>query len=215
MSTQKTHIKTIAIVVTLTVMFAFLVMYFGMLRPALKSKEIKINGTYLTTPVAIQPFSLTDNQNHLFNQDNLKGHWSMVFFGFTNCGMICPTTMAALNQMYKKLQQQLPDNQLPQVVFISVDPDRDSVARLNDYVNAFNPHFIGARTNINDTVKLEEQFHIVAQKVQVDNLGKDHYTINHSAEILLVNPEGKLQAYFSFPHEADVLAKEYKSILGA
>ena len=213
MSTQKSNTKTIAIVLSITILFAFFIIYFGMIRPSLQPKEIQVDGTYLTQATPINNFKLTDNHGNPFTKDNLMGHWTMLFFGFTNCGMVCPTTMASLNTMYKALQTQLPDDRLPQVVFISVDPDRDSVARINGYVTAFNPHFMGARGDITETVALEKQLHIVAAKMQVDGMGKNNYTINHSAEILLVNPAGKLQAYFSFPHEPEQMVKDYKAVI--
>lgn len=213
MAANKSNARTICVVLSVTVLFAFFIIYFGMIRPTLQPKDIKIDGTYLTSAIPIQDFKLTDNHGNAFTRDSLVGHWTMLFFGFTNCGMVCPTTMASLSTMYKTLQTQLPDQQLPQIMFISVDPDRDSVSRINDYVTAFNPHFAGARGTIEDTVALEKQLHIVAAKMQVDGMGKNNYTINHSAEILLVNPQGKLQAYFTFPHEADQMVKDYKLIL--
>lgn len=205
--------KTLTITILLTALLAFVVIYFGMLKPFYQSKKITIDGVYLPTSQSINLFQLTDNHGHVFTQDDLKNHWSLLFFGFTNCGMVCPTTLSALNQMYKTLQTEIPDNQLPQVVFISVDPDRDSIKRINDYVTAFNPHFIGARTDIQATIQLEKQFHIVAAKLQVDGEGKNNYTINHSAEILVVNPKGQLQAYLSYPHTTAELVKDYKSLL--
>ena len=193
-----------------------LVMYFGMIQPTLESHQkptVKLNGVYLPTPTTISPFALTDNHNKPFTQDNLKNHWTMMFFGFTNCAMVCPTTMAALNGMYQKLEKELPADKMPQIVFVSVDPERDTVDKINDYMISFNKNFIGTRAEIVDTIALEKQLHIVAAKLQVDGQGKDNYTINHSAEILLFNPDGKLQAYFSYPHDSDELAKEYKMIL--
>lgn len=179
-----------------------------------KSNNIKIDGVYLPQPTQITDFTLTDNHGKPFSKENMKGHWTMLFFGFTNCGMVCPATMAALNNMYKILQKDLPKDQLPQVVLISVDPDRDTVARLNDYVNAFNPSFTGARGDMNMTQALEKQLHIVAEKMQADGAGKNHYTINHSAEIMLFNPNVQLQAFLSYPHQAEQMAKDYKLIIG-
>ncbi len=167
-------------------------------------------GVYLSQPrTDIINFTLTDNHGKPFTRDNLKGHWTMMFFGFTNCGMVCPTTLAALRDMYHTLQKKLPADQLPQVVMVSVDPARDSVARMNDYVNSFDSHFIGARADITETVKLEKNLHIAAAKIESNG----HYTINHSAEILLFNPLGQLQAFLSYPHHAPQMVKDYQDIL--
>lgn len=208
--------KLIITILLVMSMFVFGVFYFGMIKPYQHTKnikELKIDGVLLPQAQVINDFHLTDNQGKPFAKDNLKGHWTMMFFGFTNCGMVCPTTMAALNQMYKTLQTQLPDSRLPQVVMVSVDPDRDSVERMNEYVLTFNPHFIGLRAEIEETVALEKQLHIAAAKIEADGEGKNHYTINHTADILLFNPNGQLQAFLSFPHKADQMVKDYKLII--
>jgi len=181
----------------------------------LATTPIKIDGLYLTPPQEIVDFQLTDNHHQPFTKQNLQGHWTFLFFGFTDCGMVCPLTMAALRDMQRTLQQELPTNQLPQVVFVSVDPERDTVERLNSYVTSFNPTFKGVRGDEDQTEQLEKQLHIVAAKMQVEGGKKDQYTIDHSAEIMVINPEGKLQAFFSYPHKADQMIKDYKAILSA
>lgn len=213
---KKNHIKLFIILFFGAMVFTAMVMYFGIVKPHQdyqRTHQIKITGTYLSTPTVINDFQLIDNHGKRFTKENLKGRWTMLFFGFTNCGMVCPTTMDALNKMYKKLQQSLPQDKLPQIVLITVDPDRDTIERLNDYVNAFNSNFVGARAEIVDTINLEKQLHIAAAKMQVDGQGVNNYTINHSAEILLINPGGKIQAYLSYPHQPDEMVKDYQLVL--
>lgn len=186
--------------------------YFSRSTPA--PRPIQIAGVYLAQPTGIADFQLMDHLGKSFTKENLKGHWTFLFFGFTNCGMVCPTTMVALNKMYQLLEKDFPPDQLPQIVLISVDPDRDTTQRLKDYVNAFNPHFIGVRGDIQTTTILEKQLHIVAIKMLAEGQGKDHYTINHSAEVMVFNPQAKLQAFLSYPHQAEQMAKDYKLIVG-
>jgi protein SCO1/2 len=173
----------------------------------------KIDGVYLREPRAIIDFTLTDNAGKPFTQAHLKGHWTMLFFGFTNCGMVCPTTMAALNEMYKRLEPELAADKLPQVVMVSVDPDRDSVERMDEYVKGFNPHFIGARAEMPQIEALEKELHLISLRQQAASGNKNQYAVNHSAEIMVFNPEGKLQAFMSYPHKADQMALDYKAIL--
>lgn len=197
---------------------AAIALYFGVIRghKVLPEKPIKIDGIFLNSPrVDIAPFHLLDTQGQPFTRDSLKGHWSFLFFGFTNCGFVCPTTMAALKGMTTQLEKTLPENKMPRVIFISVDPDRDSIEKIKQYVTAFNPHFIGVRADIAETVALEHQLHIAAAKIQADGNGKNNYTINHSAEILVFNPDGNLQAFLSYPHTAEGMAKDYQAILNA
>lgn len=210
---KKSHAKLIAMIVIDILVISALVLYFGVIRPSQHKTEVKINGLYLPKATDVSDFKLTDNHGKTFTVENLKGHWTMLFFGFTNCAMVCPTTMDALNKMYKILEKDLPADKLPQVVLVSVDPDRDTVERMDDYVNSFNKSFIGVRTEIEDTVKLEKQFHIAAAKMEVDGQGKNHYTVNHSAEILLINPDAKVQAYLSYPHTPETMVTDYKTIL--
>ena len=208
--------RKLSITISCFAIIISLILYLILIRPQQQyyySHHVDIKGIYLLKPLEIQDFDLIDNHNKPFTKNNLKGHWTMLFFGFTHCGMVCPTTMDALNKMYTILQKNLRNNDMPQVVFISVDPDRDTIKALNTYVTAFNPHFIGTKTTIKSTIWLEKQFHVISTKTQTKDEGNGNYTIDHSAEILLVNPDAKIQAYFSYPHQPEQLAKDYYSIL--
>lgn len=203
----------VSIILTVVVLIAAIEIYFGFLQNHEVANNVKIDGVFLAQTKEMDDFHLTASNGKPFTKESLKGHWTMMFFGFTNCGMVCPTTMAALNDMYKKLEKDLPKEQMPQVVMVSVDPDRDSLQKMKEYVTTFNPNFLGARAEITETVALEKQLHIAAAKMQVDGQGKNEYTINHSAEVLLFNPKGQLQAYLSYPHQAEQMAKDYKLII--
>lgn len=177
-----------------------------------QAMAITVDGTVLPTPRIIHPFSLTDNHDHPFNNANLKGHWTLLFFGFTNCGYVCPTTLSALNTMYTNLKSQLPADLLPQIVMVSVDPERDTTTRINDYIKSFNPAFLGAHADIAQTTALANQMSVVFSKVPMPN---GDYTINHSAEIMLLDPNGNLRAFFSYPHKADQMQHDYIAIIHA
>jgi protein SCO1/2 len=213
----KSNCKSAGVFLFGALVVAVVAIYFGLVRHRTPSlSDVKIDGVFLTQPrTDIAPFNLTDTKGNMFTRDSLKGHWTMLFFGFTNCGEVCPSTMAAMNGMYKKLQDVLPQDKMPAVVLVTVDPDRDDINRIKQYVTSFNPNFMGARADIKETVALEKQLHIVAAKVQADGKGKNHYTINHSAEVLLFNPDGNLQAFFSYPHTPDQMVTDYRTILDA
>lgn len=212
---QKTYSKQTFIMLALVILtMTIIILYFGALRgPKLTPANIKIDGVYLPTPQNINDFKFIDNQGKAFSKKNLLGHWTFMFFGFTNCGMVCPTTLAELNKMYQTLQSQLADSDMPHVVMMSVDPDRDSVSKMNEYVHVFNKNFIGARADIAETITLEKQLHIAAAKMEADGEGKNHYTINHTSDILIFNPKGQLQAFLAYPHNAKQMVNDYKSIL--
>jgi protein SCO1 len=212
---QKSHGKMMLMLLLMVMVLVAIVIYFGVIRHQSTKLAVKIDGVYLVNPMEIRGFQLTDNTKKPFTQDSLKGRWTMMFFGFTNCGYVCPTTMAALNKMYQTLKKELSEDKLPQVVMVTVDPDRDTVSRMNSYVTTFNSKFIGARGEIKALAALEKQLHIAVVKIETDGKGKDHYTIDHSAEVILFNPEGKVQAFMSYPHTPEQMVRDYKLILSA
>ena len=213
---QKSHMKLILIILSIVMIFTATVFYLIAMQKQVKKptvQSVKIEGTLMPTAKDIADFHLTANNGKSFSKENMKGHWTMLFFGFTNCGYVCPTTLTELNKMYQILQKELPEQQLPQIVLVSVDPERDSVERMNDYIRAFNVDFIGARADSAETEALENQLHISAIKMPAESAQPNQYMVNHSAEIILFNPEAQIQAYFSFPHKGDRLAQDYKLIL--
>ncbi len=172
--------------------------------------NLKIDGTVLPNPRIIHAFQLTDTKNESFTNENLKGHWTLMFFGFTNCAYVCPTTLAELKKTYTNLEARLPKELLPQVVMVSVDPERDSLKRLSGYLKSFNPAFIGARGSLAATQSLANQMSVVFAKMKMPT---GDYTITHSAEIMLLDPQGNLRAFLSYPHKADQMTHDYEAIV--
>jgi protein SCO1/2 len=207
----KNHGKLVSIILLVLVIFSALTLY-PIIKHANGNKTVKIDGLYLTTAKEINDFKLKSTTGVSYTKKNLQGHWTMMFFGFTNCGMVCPLTMTELRNMYQTLASDLPASDLPEVVMVSVDPERDSIQRLKEYVTAFHPKFRGARAEMPEIDLLKKQLHLVSVKMQ-SGAGKNQYTINHSAEIMLFNPEGKLQAFLAYPHTAEQMATDYKAIL--
>lgn len=213
MTLNKQHI----VIITACVL-GFLALFIGLFisQHNLLSKNTdasQIHGTYLASSRAIKPFSFQATDNNSFNNESLKGHWTFIFFGFTNCGYLCPTTMAELGKMYKLLEAKHVKN-LPHVVMISIDPDRDNVTKLKNYVQAFHPNFYGARGEENAINTMSRELGIAYEKV-VKQGGDDNsnYDVQHSGTILLFNPEGELQVFFTSPHQAPLLAKDYMTLI--
>lgn len=194
-------------------------LYFGVVhhrKQAVDIKSLKVSGTLLQPTKALPPFKLESSLGGSLTQNDLKGHWSILFFGFSNCGSVCPTTMSALNKMYKRLEISLPSQDLPQVIMISVDPDRDSVERMKSYVESFNPHFIGARASMEAIEPLEQTLGVVSVKLEAaQNKNSNNYVVNHSAELFLVDKNGRVLAYFPFPPEVNALVQDYSTIVTA
>lgn len=214
MSTKK---NGVTFTVVLLLAFAAMIAGFFVYQHLSMSKKIDrsdLHATVLDQPREISDFELTGIDNQSFTKTSLQGQWTMVFFGFTNCGSICPTTMAELGKMYHLLEQQSVQP-LPRVVMISVDPERDSLQKLNAYVKAFDPHFYAARGEDADIKKLTQELGIAYIKVALpDSASKDHYDMQHSGAVMLFNPQGELTAFFTMPHKADLLSKDYQCLVG-
>lgn len=213
---KKNHNKLIFIILFVFFMAAGVIIYFGSVRNQGKvysAQTVKVDGTVLTPAKQITDFQLVDGNGNPFTKESLKGHWTMMFFGFTNCGVVCPTSMSALNRMYQNLQKQLPNDQLPQVVMVSVDPERDTMEKMKKYVASFNPNFVGTTGKTPDILALTKQVHVVAIKIQAEGQDKNNYSVDHSAEVLVFNPNAELQAYLSYPHHPEQMVKDYKSII--
>ncbi len=167
-------------------------------------------GTALTEPLSLPEFSLVDMTNSAFTKASFKNKWSFVFFGYSHCPQICPTTLAAM----KQISQSLHRGPLAQLVFISIDPEHDTPARLHTYFQQeqFKPaHFIGVTGDKETISKLAR---VIGIHVAKDNdASKNAEHIEHGGAILLVNPEGKIAAIFSSTNKPHAIAHDFKEIV--
>ena len=158
----------------------------------------------LPEPRTIPEFELTDQHGTAFSPERLKGRWSLLFFGFTHCPDVCPGTLYDLQRLDERLAGVKPD--LPrQVVFFSVDPERDDPDRLKEYVAYFDPAFVAVTGEHAQIEPLTRSLGI-AYRIEPHEPGIADYSVDHSASILLVNPDGRLHGVFPAPH--DVAAME-------
>ncbi len=149
-------------------------------------------------------FQLQDQDNRAFARERLKGRWSLLFFGYTHCPDICPLTLVEAKGLENRLQG-TPYQADTQVVFVSVDPKRDTPAVLKRYVSYFHPAFIGVTGS---RPQLDQLTRALGIYYQYRGEGDD-YLVDHSAAMVLIGPQGKLRAIFSAPHSAEVLASDY------
>jgi protein SCO1/2 len=158
------------------------------------------SGTWLPRARVIGDFHLTDNLGRPFSLRDLQGKPALVFFGFTHCPDVCPTTLAKLAQIKK--QARLPDLR---VVFVTVDPERDTASTVGQYVHAFDPDFIGLTGDPASISQLARQFSVAVSKVELP--GGD-YTMDHSAVVFLLNDRGQITGIFTPPFETPKLAED-------
>ena len=167
-------------------------------------------GTLLPFAKAVSDFQLSDHKEQPFTLENLKGTWSFAFFGYTHCPDVCPTSLAMLAQVMKKLEKNDTLNTLPQVVFVSVDPERDTPELLEKYLPYFHPDFIGLTGDPQQILVLTRQLGILYGKAPGDNA--DDYLVDHSAAIILFDPDGNFRALFGVPHDPGLIAQEFVAI---
>jgi protein SCO1/2 len=158
-------------------------------------------------PRPIMPFKLFDHHGADLGVDQLKGHWSLMFFGFTHCPDVCPTTMMLLNKVVSTIE---PQARVPSVYFISVDPERDVPSVLSDYVSYFNPDFIAATGEPAQLAYFARQLGVLY--VRDEGVTENDYLLDHSASILLVDPQARIVGVFSTPHDASNIRQKYLAI---
>src|ERR1700692_289489 len=159
-------------------------------------------GTFLTPSRALPDFSLIDQQGKVFGSANLRGHWSLLIFGYTNCPDYCPTTLTTLAAVQKRLRAAKAPV-LPQVIFVSVDAKRDTPAQLAKYVPYFDPEFIGLTAADQPAIEALARKWGVAVVIRPATDG--NYTVDHSGAIFVLTPDGRLSAILTGPFNAESL----------
>ncbi len=186
--------------------------------PELSPDEMRAKGVFiLPTPRDIGPFELLDHTGAAFNRQSLEGHWSFIFFGFTNCPDVCPTSLSVLGQVENQLKKQ--DPLLAEgfkVRLVSVDPDADTLERLGEYVGAFSPNFLGVRGERADLVKFTDQVNVAFAKVPLSSPvpGSDEqgYTVDHTGNIVIINPRGHYHGFIKLPHNSETIRLSYQTL---
>ena len=167
------------------------------------------NGLVFENPRPISTFRLIDFDQGTFSVDQLKDRWSFIYFGYSACGQVCTETLTELKRLLLALSSL--DNALPiQVVFVTVDPGRDSTSRLKTYLREFDSTFIGITGDINTLA------FFAAELAAPFTLGPDageSYALDHSNSIMLINPSAALQAVLTPPHDAQRLLADFGAIV--
>lgn len=170
----------------------------------LQPDQTELHGTRFSEPRALQPFTLTDHTGKSFGIEQLIDKWSFVFFGYTYCPDVCPTTMSVLNSVANRLGDNAP---AVQYIFVSVDPERDTPEQLGQFVTWFNGDFIGVTGTDPELENLTRQLGVVYMRIP-DGKESGTYTVDHTASVLLFDPDGKFHAIFSAPLNAAELAED-------
>lgn len=155
-------------------------------------------------------FALTDHTGRAVTLADYRGKAVVMFFGYTQCPDVCPTTLATLAATMKALG---PDADRVQVLFVTVDPERDTQALLAQYVPAFDPRFVGLYGDAAATERVAKEFKILFQKQPGATPGS--YTVDHSAGVFMFDPQGRLRLYASHGQPPDAFAHDLSALLRA
>ena len=189
---KKTVVLILAFIIFIVVSFISRIFQPTILSPA----EMQANGTMVfQQPRQVTDFSLIDHTGAPFNRESVTGQWTLIFFGFTFCPDICPTTMVELNEFIKLIEGTEVENQF-QVVMVTVDPGRDSVEQLASYVPFFNPNFLGVTGEFLDIHRFATELNTPFRRVPG---GGENYQMDHSANVVVMNPRGDYHGFVKAP----------------
>ena len=206
-ASQSRSVKTVVLLVAVLGLAGGIVA--GKLWQQRASAPVEIAGFVYPQPKPISPFALIRQDGSSFGPDALEGKWTFMYFGYTFCPDACPTTLVELNRVAKLLAGTGPDADT-QFVFVSVDPRRDTPERLAEYVPYFNRDFIGV-TGSDDALRaLTGELGVIY--VFPEGTQGDTYPVDHSSNVLLLNPDGRLHAVFTAPQKAQEVAGDFRKI---
>ncbi|HEY8880091.1 MAG TPA: SCO family protein [Roseateles sp.] len=159
---------------------------------------------------AAPEFTLKGSDGAALNLARFKGKVVLLVFGFTNCPEVCPTTLATLAQARKELGSDAAD---VQVVYVTVDPERDDVNRIRQYLNAFDPSFVGGTDTPDALAAMRKRYGVVAEKIAPKQ--GNAYGMNHSTSVWLIDRTGKLKAMMPYGHPAKDFVHDLRLLLAA
>ena len=162
--------------------------------------------THLDTVRPVPAFSLIDHHGNNVGLDSLRGRWRILFFGFTHCPAVCPTTMNLLDAVVSS--EPLSDRNVG-VTLISVDPERDTPARLHSYLKNFNTGFAGLTGKADELAALRTALFIPLQRVETE----EGYTLDHGSALIVLNPKAEVVGFITPPHRVDEIAADLATLI--
>ncbi|RXR05165.1 SCO family protein [Pseudoxanthomonas composti] len=191
---------------------------------ARKVWQPKANGAWPeTSSVTLFPqsrplpeFALQQSDGTQLTAGELNGHWTLVFLGFTYCPDVCPTTLAELAKAQKQWST-LPDSVRPRVLFVSVDPERDSPMRAGEYAHAFHRDTLAATADLPTLEKFAQSLSFVFMKAKGENFDRNpqDYSVDHSANIAVLDPSGRYAGIITPPFNPSAIANDLQHLTEA
>lgn len=164
--------------------------------------------TVIDEPRPLPDFELADTAGRPFTAADLEGGFHLLFFGFTNCPDVCPLTLQVLAEVRPRLEQRFGED-APDVVFVSVDPARDTPERIASYLQNFDPGFTGVTGSDEALAPLLDTLGVAVRKQENEG---ESYNVTHSGHVFVIGPDGEWRAVFRPSTSADVLVSDYARI---
>lgn len=168
-----------------------------------------IRGYFVAERSALPDVTLVDDRGETFLPNAFAGHWSLLYYGYTYCPDVCPLTLVALAELKRRLATVLPALRI-EYYLVSVDPRRDTPARLGEYVRYFDAEFRGLTGAPDAVVALAAATHSVFDVPESEGL--EHYLVSHSSNVVVLDPAGELYAVLTPPHDPAQLANDLRLI---
>lgn len=166
-------------------------------------------------PRELPAFSLRQSDGTQLVPGELKGHWTLVFLGFTHCPDVCPMTLAQLSQAQKQWES-IPEAIRPRVLFVSVDPERDSPDRIGEYAHAFHSDTLAATANVPALENFASSLSMVFVKVPApEGAPTDQYSVDHSASMAVLDPQGRMSGLVQPPFDPAAIAADMAALTAA
>ena len=166
-------------------------------------------------PRELPAFSLRQSDGTQLVPGELRGHWTLVFLGFTHCPDVCPTTLAQLSQAQKQWAS-IPEAIRPRVLFVSVDPERDTPDRIGEYAHAFHKDTLAATANIPALENFTRSLSLVFAKVPApEGAPADQYSVDHSASMAVLDPQGRMSGLVQQPLDPVAIAADLAALTRA
>jgi protein SCO1 len=170
-------------------------------------ESTNIEGLFWPNPKQIRDFDSLNQKGNSFGLNQIQGKWSLLFFGYTHCPDICPITLSVMADSYKQLAIEYEDIQ---IIFVSVDPARDTTEKLSQYMSYFNEDFIGLNGDPEKENSLTKQIGVAYYLNNEEHT--DNYLVDHSASVFLFDPKARMVGKISPPHESNIVIQQFIEI---
>lgn len=171
-------------------------------------RNYRYQGSLIDPPAAAADFTLTDQNNTPFSLSEQRGKIVLIFFGYTHCPDVCPVTLSQYRQIKERLKERAEDVRF---LFVTVDPERDTVTEMKRYVPAFDPAFIGLTGTAEEIQAVTKSYGVYSEKAAPDEQG--NYLVDHTARIYLVDQQGNWRLTYPFGMETGQIVQDLNHLL--